>query len=399
MYFYFKQFISPTNSILIHHTREMANHKKIIEQIKKHEGVYPKADTESSGAILCSNCFEDEGLKINAIKIGIYDTSKCPQCHSENGYKLTKELANELCYTFFVVGTIYKSDYGGAPLVQFNPQNFDNSSIDIVDWLANDVRLLEQACEIGLFYYGPRLWMIGEIDPLKSLQNDDEQNEVIEKILTTYPIVELTPKNQFYRLRVNPLESANFGEYDTAPDYCLGKNRFDSSELPVLYGSPDLELCIHECRTTIADDVFVAKLVPSKNLRVLDLSAKLEEEGITEFESLDIAIHFLFLAGNHSYSICRKIALKAKEKGFDGIIYPSYFSYARTGAVPFHTIYGISIRRIPQMKDYVEAQTVPNLALFGRPIKENKVKVQCINKVVINKISYDLSFGPTLTKS
>jgi len=29
----------------------------------------------------------------------------------------------------------------------------------------------------------------------------------------------------------------------------------------VLYGSPDLELCIHECRATVVDNLLVGKLV------------------------------------------------------------------------------------------------------------------------------------------
>ena len=144
--------------------------------------------------------------------------------------------------------------------------------------------------------------------------------------------------------------------------------------------------------------MFVAKLVPNQNLKMLDLS-KLIEDNTTEFESIDIAIHFLFLAGEHSYKICREIAIAAKDTGFDGIIYPSYFSYARTGAIPFDTIYGISIRRFPQLKEYAESQSIPNVAIFGRPIKDKKMNVECINRVVINRVKYDLTFGPAYHKA
>ncbi len=138
--------------------------------------------------------------------------------------------------------------------------------------------------------------------------------------------------------------------------------------------------------------------MPTQKLKLLDLSALLEEEHVTEFDSLDIAIHFLFLAGMYSYDICRQTALKAKERGLDGIIYPSYFSYIRTGAFPFETVYGISIRRIPQLMHYAQSQNIPNLALFGRPVSENKVTVDCINKVVINRVCYDITFGPAYYK-
>ena len=365
----------------------------------EHEGNNHRQEQEDTKVLLCSDCFRDEGLKIDAYKIGIDNNDKCPKCKSTSGHKLTKGLVQDLCYRFFVRGTILKLDYGGAPLIQFNPQHFNKTDIDISPWLADDVKLIEQTGEIGMFYYGPRFWMLGEVEPLKSLQKEDERNEIVEKILTEYPVRELTDKEYFYRLRVNPKVSHDFAEYDTAPDEHLGKNRFDNIGFPVLYGSPDLELCLHECRTTVEDNLFVAKLVPKQKLKVLDLSALLEEEGVTEFESVDIAIHFLFLAGKHSYDICRQIALKAKEKGLDGIIYPSYFSYIRTGAFPFETIYGISFRRIPQLRDYAQSQSIPNLALFGRPINENKVTVDCINKVVINRIDYDITFGPAYHKA
>lgn len=349
---------------------------------------------EDTKVLLCSECFRDEGLKIDAYKIGIKNNNNCPKCKSTSGHKLTKRLVQDLCYIFFVRGTIDKLDYGGAPLIHFNQQHYNKTDIVFSPWLADDVKLIEQAGEIGLFYNGPRYWLLGEVEPLKSLQKEDESNEIVEKIITKYPIKELTDKEYFFRLRVNPKVSHDFAEYDTAPDEHLGKNRFDNIGFPVLYGSTDLELCLHECRTTVEDKLFVAKLVPTQKLKVLDLSALIEEEGLTEFESIDIAIYFLFLAGKHSYDICRQIALKAKEKGLDGIIYPSYFSYIKTGAIPFETVYGISIRRIPQLKYYTQSQSIPNLALFGRPINENKVTVDCINKVVINRIVYDITFGP-----
>lgn len=377
----------------------MADFEKAFNAVMQHEGNNYQQEHESTKVLLCSDCFRDEGLKIDAYKIGIDNEDECPKCKSIKGHKLTKALVQDLCYRFFVRGTILKLEYGGAPLIQFNPQYFNKTDIDVSPWLADDVKLIEQAGEIGMFYYGPRFWMIGEVEPLKSLQKEDERNEIVEKILTHYPVRELTDKEYFYRVRVNPKVAHDFAEYDTAPDEHLGKNRFDNIGFPVLYGSPDLELCLHECRTTVEDNIFVAKLVPTQNLKVLDLSALLEEEGVTEFESVDIAIHFLFLAGKHSYDICRQIALKAKEKGLDGIIYPSYFSYIRTGAFPFETVYGMSIRRVPQLKDYAQSQSIPNLALFGRPVNENKVTVDCINKVVINRIGYDITFGPAYHKA
>lgn len=343
--------------------------------------------------VLCSNCFKDSGLRFDAFRIGIDNNDICPNCKSEIGHKLTKELVRSLCSIFFIRGTISRFKYGGTSLIKFNEQHYKNSHIDVSPSLTNDVKLLENAGEIGLFYYGPRAWMFGEIEPLKSLQNKNERSEIISRILQTYPKRELTKDHVFYRLRLNPKIPHDNSEYDSAPDEFLGRSRFDESNFPIMYGSPDIELCLHECRTSVEDEVYAAKLAPLNNLKVLDLTA-LIDDNIIEFESLDMAIHFLFLAGEHSYEICRDIAIAAKKHGFDGIIYPSYFSYIRTGQQPFNTVYGMSIRRIDHLKEYAQSQIVPNLALFGRPICENKVSVECINKVVINRIGYEISFGP-----
>ncbi len=378
----------------------MADFEKAFEKIVGFEGAnhHVNSPAEVDKVMLCSNCFQDEGLRIDARTIGIDSEVVCPNCNSHDGRKLTKDLVHELCYRFFVRGTIQKFEYGGCPLIQFNEQHYNQSDIDVSPWLTNDVNLIEKAGNVGLFYYGPRFWMLGEIEPLLSLQDESERSQIIENILSTYPVRKLNEEQYFYRLRLNPGVPYDFTEYDTAPNQFLGKNRLDDVDFPVLYGSPDLELCLHECRTTAEDDIYAAKLVPAQTLRVLDLSALIDEDK-TEFESLDMAIHFLFLASKHSYPICRQIAFAAKEKGFDGLIYPSYFSYLRTGHIPFDTIYGISIRRFAELKHYAQSQSVPNVALFGRPVKEEKVKVECINKIIINQIRYDVSFGPAYHKA
>lgn len=346
--------------------------------------------------IICSNCFKDEGLRLNAIQIGYEDNSQCDNCGSNEGLKLNKELVEKLCYWFFVRGSITKVEYGGAPIIQCNEHHVNKSDVELSDELIEDFKLIEDIGGIGIFYYGPRFWMLGEIEPLEDLQDVKKRKKIINKILKKYPTKELTVSDSFYRIRINPSESHECKQYDSPPDCHLGKGRLDSPLLPILYGSQDLEVCIHECRVSVEDDIFLGTLVPKKALKLLDLTELIEEDKVTEFESLDLAIHFLFLAGKHSYDICREIAIAAFKGGFDGIIYPSYFSYFRTGNIPFETVYGISIRKITTLKSYAKSQIIENLALFGHPIEEGKVGVKCINKVVINRINYETSFGPII---
>ncbi len=341
--------------------------------------------------VLCSNCFIDQGLRLDSFKIGIEDDSICPNCKTKTGRKLDQRLVATLARRFFVRGTLHRTTYGAAPIVQFNYRQI--TDIGPTPWSRPDMRLIESTIGVGFFYYGPRLWMVGEVEPLKALERPIDRDLVIKQILSKYPAKVLSDSEIFYRLRKDPQEPSQVSEYDSPPRDVSGNGRLDCQTLPVMYGSQDLEACIHECRATVDDELFVATLAPKHHLQLLDLTELLQEDN-SEFESLDMAVHMLFLAGSHSYEISREIALSAHRAGFDGVIYPSYFSFVRTGAVPFNNLYGISIRKLPHLTDHAKAETIENLALFGRPIKEGFVIVKCINRVVLNRVEYDIQFGP-----
>lgn len=373
----------------------MANFNIAHEKLLQTQGMYPYFDENnkfSGDHLLCSECFNDEGLRLTAQGIGIKDYNQCVNCGSVKGEKLTKELIRELGYLFFVRGTIERFKYGGFPLIQMN--ELRESDIRVSNWLKNDVELIEKFAGVGLFYFHPRFWMLGEITPLKSLQNPEEIEGIVERVLEKYPTFYLTEEHPFYRIRLNPERPQECGQYDSPPEGLGGDNRFSNAGLTVLYASPDIEVCIHECRATTEDKLYSAKLIPKTTLKMLNLATLIKEEGVDEFESLDMAIHFLFLAGKHSYPICGDIARRIYERGYDGIIYPSYFSYVRTGAIPFDTILGMSIRIVEPLTDFAAAQIIPNIALFGRPIAEGKVTVKCINRIMLNGIRYEMTFGP-----
>lgn len=342
---------------------------------------------------LCSECFLDQGLKLLAQKIGIENLEKCNNCLKENGAKLTPEKIEHLAYRFFVVGSILKTDYGAAPLIQFNTHQ--KTSVNFTNFLKKDVKLFEKKIGIGFFHYGPRLWMIGHIEPLKDLQNKNTRNKIFERIIKEYPAITLKNSDLFYRIRVNPEFPNVKSQYDSPPVSESG--RLNSENFPVLYASQDLEVCIHECRVTVEDDIYVATIKPKMDLKLLNLT-ELIEENCTEFESLDLSIQMLFLAAKHSYEISKELSLKIKEKGFDGIIYPSFFSQVRTGRIPFPTVYGISTRKFPQFREIEMSSTIQNIALFGRPIKDKKIEVLNINKLGLNRIIYDYEFGPAEIK-
>jgi len=348
--------------------------------------------TAESEAVACSECFRDQGLRLDAQLVGTEASEVCPNCGSIAGRKLDTDRLATLAYRFFVWGSLLRFDYGAAPLIQFNEHQ--KTSIALPSWLQTDAQLIARILGIGFFHYGPRFWMFGEVEPLKALQDQASSHRIIERILGEYPGRLLYQEDTFYRIRKAPQFPERFHEYDSPPIDIAGNGRLDSPSFPVMYASPDLQVCLHECRVTAEDELYVATLAPMCTLRLLDLSALLTHEDTTEFESLDIAMHMLFLAGTHSYPVARRISLAAQKVGFDGLVYPSYFSLLRIGIMPFATSYGISHRRFPSMQGCEQAKSVPNLAIFGRPIEDGKFEVRCINRLILNRVEYSVHFGP-----
>ena len=344
--------------------------------------------------IACSNCFINEGLRLDAERLGEDDSSLCPRCAANEGRKFTPARLATLAQHFFVWGSVHRFDYGVAPEIQFNDRR--KTDIDLPGSLRADAAVFEDALGVGFFLYGPRFWMFGEIEPLKELQHDETRSAVIDRILCEYGSRILTAQDKFYRIRKNPSEPSQDGQYDSPPRG-LSNGRLDTPASPALYASPDLQTCLHECRVTAEDDLFVATLRPVRDLKLLDVAALLDEpQEVTEFESLDLAVNMLFLAGEHSYSITQELSRSARSAGFDGVIYASYFSMLRNGVKPFETTYGISNRMIPQYKKFEETKLSANFAIFGRPIQEGLIDVSCINRVVLSSVFYSVHFGPVM---
>jgi len=349
-------------------------------------------DESDSPIIACSAYFNDRGLQLDAEKMGVSSTGSCPNCGSIVGKMLTKASLETLAHRFFVWGSLRRAKYGAAPAIQFNAHQ--RTSLNVSQRLRPDIALFERILGVGFFPYGPRLWMVGEIEPLKKLQNRQSRDEVIDRILYEYPVSTIDSEHLLYRVRKSPTAPAEPTEYDSPPASITSRGRLNAVGSPVLYASADLQICIHECRATAEDDLYVATLAPSSSLRLLNLSMILQENNVTEFESLDMAVHMLFLAGRHSYKISCALATATQNAGFDGIIYPSYFSLARQGSIPFPTFYGISHRRIPRIQEIEQKKSIPNVAIFGRPIEQRKISVRSINRIIIRRATYDIHFGP-----
>jgi hypothetical protein len=242
-------------------------------------------------------------------------------------------------------------------------------------WLKADAQLIEDVLGVGFFHYGRPLWRIGEIEPLKRLRNPATQSATAAALVRRFPRRLLADGSSFYRLRrdITGGRHSEPSEYDAPPSGIGGEGRLDAPDFPVLYGSQDLEICVHECRVTKADECYLSTLRTCRELQLLDLCSDIDDHGSTPFESLYLAVQFIFAAERHSYEITRTIAIAAKNAGLQGVVYPSHFS---------------SLRR----------DRIPNLALFGHPVSDGVVKVDCINRLMLDTARYTVQLGPCLSR-
>lgn len=322
--------------------------------------------------VMCSECFQDYGLKYEACIVGFTNNSLCPVCGSITGKKLTNEDVQLLCDRFFCSGTYVKTEFGGASILNYNDlREYDNIAVN--NKLKNDIFLLYNKVGIGVFYYAPPTWRVGSISWLDNLMNNDNIN-VIMNIINRVSVKKIDIDCIFYRIRkINKENEIISDKIFDPPPFQDNTGRLNVKGTSVLYGAFDIETCIHECRITVNDTLYVATMKPIMELKLLDFTDIFNvpnEE--TPFESLDIAIKFLFTANaEYSYHITQLLAKKAREMNYDGIIYPSFFNQIRED----------------QYK---------NIALFGRPIEESKVKIESINRLILETAKYNFVLGPLL---
>jgi hypothetical protein len=329
--------------------------------------------TKFEGPLLCSDCFTDQGLQIEARKLGASSRRACKNCGSVSGHKLNRTAIEQLAQNFFVYGSFVRSEYGGARVLYLTSWNPNHRDVRFPNWLDRDAALIESTIELGFQYYGPATWRFGEIEPLEVLKDATTRSAAAADVVKRFPRCTLLANTTFYRLRkgIPWRQQSDAGQYDSPPAGCSSSGRLESPGLPLLYGSQDLEICVHECRTTKSDECHLATLRILRPLELLDLCESIDNDGPTPFESLYLAIQFIFSAEEHSYEIARAIAKAAHNAGLDGIIYPSYFSSLR-------------------------GSSIPNIGLFGYPIADGKVDLVSANRLILETAEYTVRLGPCL---
>lgn len=323
-------------------------------------------------SILCSDCFKDYGLKKMAERIGSRGNVFCPNCGSKTGATLNEDNLDELCSSYFVNGSYNSVGFGGSPVLMM--MDGDNSSdYTVHKSLEHDIRLILKKKDMTPTAYGPAMWRVGITEWMERLtsKNWKKRDKAVEELIARCNVKEIDTASQFYRIRTNLEDAVDNRNFDAPNSQKYKGGRFNVKDGVVFYASFDVETCIHECRVSMEDVLYVATLEPCRTLRLLDLSDVTESETeYTPFEDLPLAVKQIFGAGEYSYGITRTISKYAKMQGFDGIIYPSYFN---------------SVRNEPFV----------NIVLYGQVIKNNIVRVKSIDRIRLNQVEYKFDYGPS----
>lgn len=85
----------------------------------------------SDKIIACSDCFKDAAFKYMISSYGVHDTTiQCPHCGKCSGSKVDLNSLLNVMHLFFVNGTVHRTEYGGAPVLQMNDCSVHSYDID-----------------------------------------------------------------------------------------------------------------------------------------------------------------------------------------------------------------------------------------------------------------------------
>jgi RES domain len=273
-----------------------------------------------------------------------------------------------------------------VPVLQLNDTDAPDDEIDMLPATWSDWLKIKKAVGGRIFYNAPRLWRVGITDHYD--QKATVATATLDRIVDQLSIKSIGSDHKIFRIRQNiPKNAINSpGQFDTPPVvnsvarklwmFCARRKRqygrFDDASMPIFYGSPSILVCLHECRVTLTDDIFVATLAPTRELRFINLAADYLQTPNTPFEDLTYFFNGLVFS-SHTYDICRRVlkAINLKLR-VDGVIYKSFFEPVHDG-------------------------TALNYAIVGHPIADQRLRLISVNSVRLDQVKYDFCLGPALT--
>lgn len=320
----------------------------------------------------CTECFHNHGFRQVVAMHGSKSETPCPHCGSSSGITLTSEALSTAARDFFVTGSIVSEML--APYYQVNSNNPHPALLDST--VASDAEKLKAIVGLTVFNYGPPLWQVGITSHWDDFQ-DLEPSIAADKLVQQAAQMIVPAGTVLYRVRLNVTADHAVTDprtFDPPPSHVKRvAGRWDDGTNAVLYVADDIELCLHECRATLSDEITLATLVTVRDLRILDVSSGFEDRGSTRFEDGQLFSDFMSRSRSEPWlEICRAIGSAARRAGYDGVRYTSYYSFA------------------------MDECSGLNLALFDRPISDGRLRIHSANRLRLTSVKYGYGVGPTL---
>jgi len=316
----------------------------------------------------CVACIKNMGLKWMAEGLASDREHNFEVCGHTSKY-LNAEGVEKLAYAFFVEGSIPPSLGGRAPIYNIKTKGINELKFD--SELDSDIALLSQFKPLRLYHYGPPLHKIGATTHYQDLVINNvtglERQKIWADVISACETIFLEVNTQIFRARNgDELPPALTEEFDSNP--IPKEGRYNRNGEHIFYGSFEVETCLHEVRVKLSDWIAVATFKVGKELKLLDLTRVTDPPG-TQFESISILINKLVFSDKNEYPLCQELSDEIRSRGYDGFIISSYFKQAHK-------------------KD------LKNIVLFDKPAKAGKLYLESTNKVNLESIAYDYSFGP-----
>src|SRR5260370_38500315 len=125
----------------------------------------------SAKLLLCSDCFEDEGLGLEAERIGKTNKGRCPNCKSVSGHSLDQASLEELQVQFFSRSTGIRSYQVFVAVLgtRSGDDTVPDDEIELRPEAKHDWLLIKQKIGGRLFRKSPRLFYFGITNTLGEL--------------------------------------------------------------------------------------------------------------------------------------------------------------------------------------------------------------------------------------
>lgn len=317
---------------------------------------------------ICISCIRNMGLKWMANEFSSEREHHFEMCGHTSKY-LNSRGVEELAYAFFVTGSVPPSIGGRAPV--YNIKSSGVNELTFESELDADIALLSQHDALPLYHYGPPLHKIGATTHYQDLVYNNvtgaERQKIWDEAVSACKTIFLDVNALIFRARNgDKLPPALTKEFDSNPT--PNEGRYNREGEFMFYGAFDVETCLHEVRVKLNDWIALATFKTSRPLKLLDLTQVTDPPG-TEFESIRILINKMVFSDKSEYSLCQELSSEIKSRGYDGFIISSHFKQAHK-------------------------QDLKNIMLFGKPAEDGKIYLDSTNKVNLDNIAYDYSFGP-----